>query len=264
MSHAFTKDSRACAACVSWAGTRALSADNTLVEVAGYQAEGACRSPVSPDYRQVKRAGHTCPVWASMPTLKAHGAMPNNVRSVAAPARTPTVPGVSPVPVPPPVVVQPARPVAPQTAPTSTPLDVDHAPLPAQALHGYWRRSRHDRRIPAARDIETPLVRDAVARLCLLRRSGDDFIYLACGRAVAKRMTRRPIRETLAGCHAPVEAERLRAESSACLATGEPRCLMVRDDPILPGARFAELYLPLLDETDVASLVLVYRHLPGG
>lgn len=118
--------------------------------------------------------------------------------------------------------------------------------------------------MPAARDLETPQLRDAVSRLCLLRLSGGDFVYLTRGRAIAKRVTVRAARETLAECHGPVEAERLRAELRACLETGEPRCLLVRDDPIQPGGRFAELYLPLADETGAAAMVLLYRHLPGG
>ncbi|HEY0833738.1 MAG TPA: hypothetical protein VGE72_07490, partial [Azospirillum sp.] len=73
MTHAFAKDSRACAACVSWGGERALSADNTLVEVPRYSVEGECRTAISQDYRKVRKSYHTCDSWSPLPLLRAHG-----------------------------------------------------------------------------------------------------------------------------------------------------------------------------------------------
>lgn len=97
MTHAFAKDSRACAACVSWGGDRALSDDNTLVHVDRYSAEGECRTATSQDYRKVTRSYHTCPTWAPLPMLKKHGGRPER-QPVFASRPAPALAAVKPVP----------------------------------------------------------------------------------------------------------------------------------------------------------------------
>ncbi len=65
-------------------------------------------------------------------------------------------------------------------------------------------------------------------------------------------------------CHPAEAAERFNADLRTCPETGEPRGLLVRDDPMLPGARFVELLLPLSDEDGRPARVLAFRHVPGG
>lgn len=267
MSHAFAKDSRACAACVSWGGARTLASDNTLVQVERYSIEGECRTAASQDYRRITKAYHTCGRWAPLPLLKAHGARPTRT-----PGPSAAMAGVLAQRTSPPeasATAPSAAPAEPAAVPEdqrcrSTPLDVDKTPPTAQVLYGHWHRLKQDRRFPAATEIDTAQVREAVARLCLLAPENGDFVYRACGRAVQRRLGMRVVCKTLADCHPPEAAERFRADVKSCLDSGEPRCHLVRNDPLLPGNKFVELLLPLADETGTAAFVLAYRHVPGG
>ncbi|WP_029007750.1 PAS domain-containing protein [Azospirillum halopraeferens] len=260
MSHAFAKDSRACAACVSWGGSRTLAADNTLVHVNRYSVEGECRTAVSQDYRKITRSYHTCPAWAPLPMLKSHGGRPERVPAAAPAAAVAAAIGV---PVPP-----RSEAAADAEAPvcSSVPLDVDKAPPQARILYTYWRRLRQQRRMPAAVDIDTGHIRDCVSRLALLEATADggDFVYRACGRGLLRRMGFRPVGRPVTACHAPEAADRWLVDLRACLAGAEPRCVLVRNDPLLPEGRYVELLLPLTDRHGRPGLVMAYRHLPGG
>ena len=147
------------------------------------------------------------------------------------------------------------------------PLDLDKIPQIASLLYVHWRRVRRGRPMPEARDIDTAQIRECVSRLCLMEpvRGGEDFLYRACGRAVQRRMgPQRAVPRLVGDCHPAEAAERFIADLRACLEAGEPRALLVRDDPMLPGARFVELLLPLADEDGRPACVLAYRHVPGG
>lgn len=263
MSHAFAKDSRTCAACLSWGGARWLTAENTLVEVERYSLEAECRTAASQDYRRVTKAFHTCERWAALPLLKAHGARPTrSTGPAAAMAGVLARPGAGPLPPPAP---EPAAPTAPEDARCrSTPVDIDKAPPTLQAVYGHWHRLKQERRFPAAREIDTVQVREAVSRLCLLTPDGDDFVYRSCGRAIQRRIGLRPVGKRVSDCHPHEAAVRFRDDLAACLKNGEARCLLVRNDPLLPGLRFVELLLPLADQSGKAAFVLAYRHVPGG
>lgn len=265
MSHAFAKDSRACAACVSWGGEREVAADLTLVHVARYSVEGECRTASSQDYRRVTKAYHTCLTWAPLPMLKAHGARPARSPGpsaamtglLAATAGMRAAEGGAAPPV--------EEPAADEDACRSAPLDIDKAPPQARVLYAHWRRARGERPLPAASDLDTAQMRDAVARLCLfLPDAAGGYRYRACGRAVQRRLEVRTLARTVAECHPSAAAARLVADLDACRRTGEPLCLLVANDPILPGQRFVELLLPLAGEGGGAGSVLAYRHLPGG
>ncbi len=268
MTHAFAKDSRACAACVSWGGDRALSDDNTLVHVNRYSAEGECRTATSQDYRKVTRSYHTCPTWAPLPMLKKHGGRPERqpvFASRPAPAPRPVAEAVAAAPAAP--APAPAAPPPPVPAVCrSEPLDLDQIPQIASLLYVHWRRVLRGRPMPEARDIDTAQIRECVSRLCLMEpvRGGGDFLYRACGRAVQRRIGQRAVPRPVGDCHPAEAAERFTADLRACLETGEPRALLVRDDPMLPGGRFVELLLPLADEDGRPARVLAYRHVPGG
>ncbi|HYH20880.1 MAG TPA: hypothetical protein VD995_19920 [Azospirillum sp.] len=279
MTHAFAKDSRACAACVSWSGQRVLAADNTLVEVPRYSVEGECRTAISQDYRKVRKSYHTCDAWSPLPLLRAHGGRTDRTPgpSAAMAAIMANAPAGAAAPVPPAPVAPPPKPAAPKPAAapaaepevprcTATPLDIDKVPPQARVLHTYWTRLKRQRPMPGAREIDTAQVRDCVARLALLEpvRGGADFVYRACGKALAKRLGQRPVSRLLTACHPEDAAERWLADLRACLADGGPRSVLVRDDPILPGQKFVELLLPLADEQGRPAYVLAYRHLPGG
>ncbi|CAO3376416.1 hypothetical protein [Azospirillum argentinense] len=274
MTHAFAKDSRACAACVSWGGDRALSDDNTLVHVDRYSAEGECRTATSQDYRKVTRSYHTCPTWAPLPMLKKHGGRPERQPVFASrPAAAPALAAAKPVPeavaaAPVRVVAAPAVPPPPPAPPVcrSEPLDLDQIPQIASLLYVHWRRVLRGRAMPEARDIDTAQIRECVPRLCLMEplRGGEDFLYRACGRAVQRRIGQRAVPRPVSDCHPAEAAERFNADLRACLEAGEPRGLLVRDDPMLPGARFVELLLPLADEDGRPACVLAFRHVPGG
>ncbi|MGQ9369556.1 hypothetical protein [Azospirillum sp. ST 5-10] len=264
MTHAFAKDSRACAACVSWGGQRSLAADNTLVHVARYSVEGECRTAISQDYRKITKSYHTCPAWAPLPMLKSHGGRPERVAAPAAAAAAGAAAAIGA-----PAAARPAAEPAPETdvpVCSSSPLDVDMAPPQARILYTYWRRLKQQRAMPAAVDIDTAHIRECVSRLALLEpvQGGADFLYRACGRALQRRMGFRPVARALTACHAPEAADRWLADLRACLAAGEPRCQLVRNDPILPEARYVELLLPLADAQGRVALVMAYRHLPGG
>lgn len=279
MTHAFAKDSRACAACVSWAGERTVSADLTLVHVARYSVEGECRAASSQDYRKVTRSYHTCATWAALPMLKAHGARPNRtpgpsaamagLMASGAVRSAPVVPEADgPVSAPPaPVAAAPVAESA-DTVCRATPLDIDRAPAQAHILYAHWRRQRGKRPLPTMRDIDPAQVRDCVSRICLLEpvAGGADFLYRACGRGVQRRMGRgpRPVSRAVSACHPSEAAARFVADLAACLRDGEPRCLLVRNDPLLPEQRFVELLLPLAGEDGRPAMVLAYRHVPGG
>lgn len=271
MTHAFAKDSRACAACVSWGGDRALSDDRTLVHVGRYSAEGECRTASSQDYRKVTRSYHTCGTWAPLPMLKNHGGRPERQpvfatpMKPAEPAAAASSAAVLAKPAPAPVV--PAAP-APEPEPAvcrSEPLDIDQTPQAARVLHVYWRRVKQQRALPLAREMDTAQLREWVPRLCLMEPvdGGADFLYRACGRAVQRRLGRRPVPLRVSACHPADAAERFNADLRACLESGQPRSLLVRDDPMLPGTRFVELLLPLAGEDGRPACVLAYRHVPG-
>lgn len=273
MSHAFAKDSRACAACTSWGGERSMAPDNTLVHVARYSVEGDCRTASSQDYRKVTKAYHTCAAWAPLAMLKAHGARPTRTPGhsaamagllAGAPAgRLAEPPAPAPVPVAAaPVVVA----EAPDIRCRSTPLEFDKAPPQARVLYAHWHRVKQQRGMPMAREMDTARFRDCVGRICLLERAGggDDFVYRACGRTIQRRLDQRAVTRTLAACHPAEAAGRLRADLDACLAQGRALCHVVHNDPMVPGARFIELLLPLADETGRPASVLAYRHVPGG
>ncbi|MBP2295125.1 PAS domain-containing protein [Azospirillum rugosum] len=283
MTHAFAKDSRACAACVSWGGERALSDDHTLVHVDRYSAEGECRTASSQDYRKVTRSYHTCGTWAPLPMLKKHGGRPERQPVFATPMQPPpsglaAAPPAAPAsasasaaaavltkPVPAPVV--PAAP-APEPEPVvcrSDVLDIDQTPQAARVLYVYWRRVRQQRTMPLAREMDTAQLRECVPRLCLMEPvdGGADFLYRACGRAVQRKMGRRPVPLRVSACHPADAAERFNADLRACLESGQPRSLLVRDDPMLPGVRFVELLLPLAGDDGRPACVLAYRHVPG-
>ncbi|TWA84893.1 hypothetical protein FBZ83_104160 [Azospirillum brasilense] len=274
MTHAFAKDSRACAACVSWGGDRALSDDNTLVHVDRYSAEGECRTATSQDYRKVTRSYHTCATWAPLPMLKKHGGRPER-QPVFASRPAPALAAVTPVPeavaAAPVRVVATAAPAVPPPPPAppvcrSEPLDLDQIPQIASLLYVHWRRVLRGRPMPEAHDIDTAQIRECVPRLCLMEplRGGEDFLYRACGRAVQRRIGQRAVPRPVSDCHPAEAAARFNADLRACLETGEPRGLLVRDDPMLPGARFVELLLPLSDEDGRPARVLAFRHVPGG
>lgn len=273
MTHAFAKDSRACAACVSWGGNRALSEDRTLVHVDRYSAEGECRTATSQDYRKVTRSYHTCGTWAPLPMLKKHGGRPERQPvfaaalqpAASAPPRSAVAPAVAPV-APPAAVPKPVP--APEPEPAvcrSEPLDIDQTPQAARVLHIYWRRVKQQRALPMAHELDTAQLREWVPRLCLMEPvdGGADFLYRACGRAVQRRLGRRPVTLRVSDCHPADAAERFNADLRACLESGEPRSLLVRDDPMLPGTRFVELLLPLAGDDGLPASVLAYRHLPG-
>ncbi len=282
MTHAFAKDSRACAACVSWGGDRALSDDHTLVHVDRYSAEGECRTASSQDYRKVTRSYHTCGTWAPLPMLKKHGGRPERqpvfatpMQPAAASTAASTAAAVLAKPEPPPdVAVAPAPVPKPEPKPEpvpepvvcrSEPLDIDQTPQAARVLHVYWRRVKQQRALPMAREMDTAQLREWVPRLCLMEPvdGGADFLYRACGRAVQRKMGRRPVPLRVSACHPADAAERFNADLRACLESGQPRSLLVRDDPMLPGVRFVELLLPLAGEDGRPACVLAYRHLPG-
>ncbi len=270
MSHAFAKDSRACAACVSWGGERALAADNTLVHVARYNVEGECRTAVSQDYRKITKAYHTCEAWAPLPMMKAHGARPARSPGPSAAmagvlAATPagrSAAGRSAVGAPAPEAADADA----EEICSAAPLDVDKAPPGARQLYVHWHRKRGQRPMPTAAEIDTAQIRDSVSRICLMAPApgGADFVYRSCGRALQRRLGFRPAGRLVAACHPEEAARRFLTDLRACLASGEARCLLVRGDPILPGVRFVELLLPLADERGRPALVLAYRHVPGG
>ncbi|WP_448202542.1 hypothetical protein [Azospirillum sp. sgz302134] len=269
MTHAFAKDSRACAACVSWGGERALSDDNTLVHVDRYSAEGECRTATSQDYRKVTRSYHTCGTWAPLPMLKKHGGRPER-QPVTAGAATAVSTPASTVPAPAPALMPKPAPVPPPPPEPAVcraePLDIDKTPPAAGLLYIHWRRARQQRAMPLAREIDTAQIREAVPRVCLMEPvdGGADFLYRACGRAVQRRLGQNPVPRLVSACHPDHAAERFTADLRACLESGEPRCLLVRDDPMLPGVRFVELLLPLAGDDGHPAFVLAYRHVPGG
>lgn len=270
MSHAFAKDSRACAVCLSWGGERALAPDHTLVHVARYSVEGECRTAVSEDYRKITRAGHTCGAWAPLPMMKAHGA-----RSSRTPGPSAAMTGVL-------AAAATARPAesppaasavaADDTVCAAVSLDIDKAPPQARVLFMHWRRVKGQRPLPAAHDIDTAQIRDAVPRLSLFVPGGGGpsggpdggFVYRTCGRAVQRRLALHAPGRALADCHPPEAAARLGADLARCLSGGEPLCHTVRNDPLVPGTRFVEVLLPLADADGRAAFVLAYRHVPGG
>ncbi|HYG87094.1 MAG TPA: hypothetical protein VD978_12620 [Azospirillum sp.] len=268
--HAFAKDSRACAACVSWGGERAMAPDNTLVHVTRYSVEGECRTAISQDYRKITKAYHTCTAWSPLPMLRAHGGRPERTpgpsAAMSAMIAGGTVAAASAIKPP------PAPAAAPQPGPEpescrSTPLDIDQVPPQARILYGYWHRLKAKRKaLPAAAELDTAQIRECVSRLSLLSpvADGSDFIYRACGRAVQRRLGSRPVAKPVSVCHPAPAAERWLTDLRACLAEGEPKSFVVRDDPLLPGARYVELLLPLADESGRPAFVLAYRHLPGG
>ncbi|CAO3423597.1 hypothetical protein [Azospirillum doebereinerae] len=269
MSHAFAKDSRACAACVSWGGERVLSDDNTLVRVARHGVEGECRTASSQDYRKVTKGYHTCATWAPLPMLKKHGGRlghaPVTAASSVPRAATPPAAAASAVKasLAAAVAVLEAEPPPPCRA---DPLDVDQTPQ-VRVLYTHWLRLRRKRAIPLATEIDTAQVRETVPRICLMEPTADgaDFVYKSCGRALQRRLSMRPTTRLVTECHPEQAAQRWLGDLRACLDSGEPRCLMVRDDPMLPGVRFVELLLPLADvEGGRATRVLAYRHVPGG
>ena len=285
MSHAFAKDSRACAACVSWGGERAMSDDNTLVHVARHGVEGECRTASSQDYRKVTKGYHTCAAWSPLPMLKKHGgrmghapvtaasshppaggtAGPNAARGGSVFSATATAtPGAGSS-----VAAAPAATAVPEVeAPPcrADPLDVDQTPQ-VRVLYTHWLRLRRKRALPLAVEIDTSQVRETVPRICLMEPTADgtDFVYKSCGRALQRRLAMRPTTRRVTECHPEQAAQRWLADLRACLDSGEPRCLMVRDDPMLPGLKFVELLLPLADvDGGKATRVLAYRHVPGG
>ena len=271
MTHAFAKDSRACAACVSWGGERALSDDNTLVHVSRYSVEGECRTASSQDYRKVTKSYHTCGTWAPLPMLKKHGGRLERQPVFATPMQPPAAPAAAKPaskPAPQPVPLAVAAPLPEPEAPTcrADSLDIDMAPPAAGRLYVHWRRIRQQRAMPQAREIDTAQIRDCVTRLCLMEpvEGGGDFLYRACGRAVQRRIGQRAVPRLVSALHADHAAERFNADLRACLESGEPRCLLVRDAPMLPGVRFVELLLPLAGEDGRPACVLAYRHVPGG
>ncbi|MBP2313316.1 hypothetical protein [Azospirillum soli] len=266
MSHAFAKDSRACAACVSWGGERAMSDDNTLVHVTRYSVEGECRTASSQDYRKVTKGYHTCAAWAPLPMLKKHGGRLDRQPVFATPAgapasAAPAAPAVAVVAAPGAAVLEAEPPPC-----RSELLDIDKSQPAARVLYVYWRRVKQTRAMPLAREIDTAQIRESVSRLCLMEpvRGGEDFVYRACGRAIQRRLGQRPVPRLVSACHPPQAAERFNADLRACLEKGEPRSLLVRDDPMLPGVRFVELLLPLAGEDGRPACVLAYRHVPGG
>jgi hypothetical protein len=273
MSHAFAKDSRACAACISWGGERALSEDNTLVHVARYSVEGECRTASSHDYRKITKGYHTCTAWAALPMLKKHGGLPERqlAERQSAFATAPAPAMARPEPAPPPA----PKPVAPPSPPAEAepiacradPLDLDKVPPQARILHTHWLRLRQKRGVlPRPQDIDTAQIRECVSRLCLLEPvpGAPDFTYRACGRSLQRRLGARPIARRVSECHPADAAQRLLRDLDACLAAGEPLAFLVQGDPIQPGARFVDLLLPLADDQGRPAMLLAYRHVPGG
>ncbi|MBP2309129.1 hypothetical protein GBZ48_28515 [Azospirillum melinis] len=276
MSHAFAKDSRACAACVSWGGERALSEDNTLVHVARHGVEGECRTASSQDYRRITKGYHTCTAWAPLPMLKKHGGRIGHMPAGQAHTLV-TAAASRPIPQ---LVSQPVPAAAAfASAPVATPV-LDLPPPPCRAdvidveqtpqvriLYTHWVRLKRKRRMPLASEIDTAQVRESVPRTALMEPTADgsDFVYKSCGRALQRRLAERPTTRRVTDCHPEQAAQRWLSDLRACLESGEPRCLLVRDDPMLPGAKFVELLLPLADvEGGPATRVLAYRHVPGG
>jgi hypothetical protein len=145
-------------------------------------------------------------------------------------------------------------------------IDIDKTPPSVRHLHVYWRRLRGTGRMPPASVVDTGHVRDCVPRLCLLEPAGGggDFVYRACGRAIQRELGLRPVGHLVTACLPPVAAERWLADLNACLAAGDARCLLVRDDPTMAGQRYTELLLPLADDHGVGRYVLAFRHLSGG
>ena len=300
MSHAFAKDSSTCAACVSWGGERALSGDNTLVHVAAFSVAGECRTASSHDYRKITKAYHTCQAWSALPMMKKHGGRPGHhptsgarpaprtqipsgpvPEQAAEPVLPPPEPVAGPVdglPLPAPAVADAGQtgPATPTVAPVppapvlpgcrSELLDIDKTPSQVTLLFLHWRKLRRDRPLPLMTDLDTAQFRVAISRLCLMEPvdDGDDFLYRSCGRAIQRRLGFRPLMRRVRDCHPLEAAERFSNDLRACLDRGEPRCLLVRDDPILPGRSFVELLLPLAGEDGRPATVLAYRHFPGG
>ncbi|ANC90522.1 hypothetical protein A6A40_00545 [Azospirillum humicireducens] len=275
MSHAFAKDSRACAACVSWGGERALSEDNTLVFVARHGVEGECRTASSQDYRRITKGYHTCTAWAPLPMLKKHGGRIGHTAAgqahapVTAAASRPMPPVSQPVPAAAAFADAPvATPVLDLPPPPcrADPIDVEQSPQ-VRVLYTHWLRLKRKRRMPLAVEIDTAQVRESVPRIALMEPTADgsDFVYRSCGRALQRRLDGRPTTRRVTECHPEQAARRWLSDLRLCLESGEPRCLLVRDDPMLPGAKFVELLLPLADvEGGPATRVLAYRHVPGG
>ncbi|PWC54528.1 hypothetical protein [Azospirillum sp. TSO22-1] len=265
--HAFAKDSRACAACVSWGGERAMAPDNTLVHVTRYSVEGACLTAISQDYRKVTKAYHTCTAWQSLPLLRSHGGRSERTPGPSAAISALIASGAS-VPA---AVAAPPSP-KPQTEPEpdgrrTEPLDIDKVPPAARVLVAHWQRLKAQlKALPASWDLDTAQIREAVPRLALLVPvdGGRDFLYRACGRAIQRRLGTRPVMKTVSALHPEAAAERWLVDLKACLDGGEPVSLLVKGDPILPGSRFVEVLLPLADESGRPASVLAYRHLPGG
>lgn len=277
MSHAFAKDSRACAACVSWGGERTLSEDSTLVRVARHGVEGECRTASSHDYRRITKGYHTCTAWAPLPMLKKHGGQVGHPHQPV--FATPMAPPAAAAPAAPPSAT--ATPAAgsatgaaggPHEAVEAPPcradaIDVDQVPPQVRIIYTHWLRLKRKRPMPLTHEIDPSQVRESVPRLCLLEPvdGGRDFTYRACGRALQRRLAERAVTRTVTALHPAQAAERWLSDLRICLESGEPRCLLVRDDPMLPGLRFVELLLPLAEEEGgKATRVLAYRHVPGG
>ncbi|MBP2300026.1 hypothetical protein [Azospirillum picis] len=275
MSHAFAKDSRACAACVSWGGERALSEDNTLVYVARHGVEGECRTASSQDYRRITKGYHTCQAWAPLPLLKKHGGRIGHTPAGHGGGQPVTAAAAHPVAASQPVPATAAFAAAPLDTPVidappppcrADPIDVEQSPQ-VRSLYTHWLRLKRKRRMPLAVEIDTAQVRESVPRIALMEPTADggDFVYKSCGRALQRRLEGRPVTRRVSECHPEQAARRWLSDLRACLESGEPRCLLVRDDPMLPGAKFVELLLPLADEEGgPATRVLAYRHVPGG
>jgi len=242
------------------------------VHVARYSVEGACLTAISQDYRKVTKAYHTCSAWQTLPLLRAHGGRRGERTPGPSAAMSAMIAGGVVVPA---EVVTPAPPPPPAPAPEpepegcrATPLDIEQVPPQARILYAYWLKLKTQRKaLPAAFELDTAQIRECVSRLALLAPLGDgaDFVYHACGRAIQRRLgIQRPVTRTVTACHPEAAAERWLADLRGCLADGEARSLLVKDDPILPGARFVELLLPLADEDGRPAFVLAYRHFPGG
>lgn len=274
MSHAFAKDSRACAACVSWGGERTLSEDSTLVHVTRHGVEGECRTASSQDYRRITKGYHTCTAWAPLPMLKKHGGRVGHPHQpVFATPMAPPVPQ-QPASAKPSSTPASAVPAVPETeAPASTVpctadvIDIDRLPPQVRIIYTHWLRLKRKRPMPLAHEIDPSQVRETVPRLCLMEpvEGGRDFLYRACGRALQRRLAQRAVPRTVTALHPEQAAQRWLSDLRLCLESGEPRCLLVRDDPMLPGVRFVEMLLPLAEEEGgKATRVLAYRHVPGG
>ncbi|MBI1206115.1 MAG: PAS domain-containing protein [Azospirillum sp.] len=275
MAEGFAKDSRACAACISWTGERTLSHACTLATVNTRQQPGNCRAPNSPNYRKSTRAFHTCAAWAVMEMLRAHGGRPDlPVRG--GPERPASDRGV-----PERVIVErrvssdsgrsptsgPSKAAPPAELPRfqSRRFPLERCPEPMRALLDYWQAKAGGRQIPDRRRILPWEIRHLLGRLSLVEagRNGGAFVFRLYGSQLSGPFGISPTGRRHTEIFGPETAGLFDAEWSACLRAQEPRCNRISTDLFGMRLSYLELLLPLgeSDPALPAHLLCSYTHL---